>query len=85
MPRESSAKCAHFWKLSFIPFDSDLASNAEAIAQNFFLRGADALYIALARRMNAPLVTLDSEMLERVPVVITCLSPADWLKNNAST
>ena len=72
-------------EIELYPIDSDLASNAEAIAQNFFLRGADALYIALARRMNAPLVTLDKEMLERAPPVITCLSPADWLKNHART
>ncbi len=72
-------------EIELYPVDSDLASSAEAIAQNLFLRGADALYVALARRMSAPLITLDKEMLGRSPAAITCLSPADWLKNHART
>lgn len=67
-------------EIGIYPLDADLALNAEAIAQNFLLRGADAFYVALARRLGAALITLDREMLERATPVAEVFTPAAWLE-----
>lgn len=67
-------------EIEVYPLDADLASNAEAIAQNFLLRGADAFYVALARRFGAVLVTLDRKMLVRAMPAAETLTPAVWLE-----
>lgn len=55
---------------------------AAAIAARQFLRGADAVYAALARRLGTPLVTWDKELLERAAAVVPTLTPAGWLRQN---
>ena len=40
------------------------------------LRGADAVYVALALLMNSPLVTWDKEQLTRAAPIIETLAPA---------
>jgi len=71
------------WPRKVYSLDADLASNAEAIAQNLLLRGADAFYVALARHLGAALITLDREMLERAMPTVESLTPAAWLALNA--
>ena len=43
------------------------------------LRGADAVYVALALQRDGVLITLDLEMLQRVPIAVTAHMPGDWL------
>ena len=69
--------------LSFIPLDSVLAREAAAIAAAHFIRGADAVYIAVALRHNTSLITWDNEMLQRGAAVVPTLTPADWLASQA--
>ena len=45
--------------------DGTLARESARIAVDLRLRGADAIYVALAARLSLPLVTCDREMLER--------------------
>jgi len=47
------------------------------------LRGADAVYVALARQEGAPLITLDDEMLKRGAPAILVMTPGDGLRHNA--
>jgi predicted nucleic acid-binding protein len=61
-------------------FDDELADQACAIAGRCRLRGADAVYVALAAQLRVPLISLDREMLDRAARVVRALTPADWLK-----
>jgi len=63
-----------------VAIDPSLAETATRIASNLKLRGADAVYIALAVARKAPLITLDREMLERARGVAEVLTPEQWLQ-----
>lgn len=54
--------------------DEPLATEAMKLAVEFKLRGADAIYVALAKRLGQPLVTFDKEQLRR-PTVISTIEP----------
>lgn len=56
--------------------DDRLAAEATRLAAGLRLRGADAVYVALASLRREPLLTLDREMLERAAAAIEVLSPA---------
>ena len=44
------------------------------------LRGADAVYVALAAICSEPLITLDAEMLERARGIADVFTPEQWLQ-----
>lgn len=58
----------------FVDLDPALAQDAADIAARHRLRGSDAVYVAVARRFGATLVTLDAEQRERAAVVV----PVRW-------
>lgn len=68
--------------LSIHPLTESQGEAAAAIAAQQFLRGADAVYAALARQLGSPLVTWDNELLERGAAVVPTFTPADWLRQN---
>ncbi len=62
------AVLAQFEQLPSVQFhalDRELATAAANIAIDLHLRGADAVYVALAARHGLPLITWDRELLER--------------------
>ena len=59
-----------------VALDESLARLSARVAATLFLRGADAVYVAVARRLNIPLVTWDKEQLTRAALIIETLSPA---------
>ena len=63
--------------LHLIPVDEHLARSAADLAIDLRLRGADALYVAVARDLGIPLVTWDLEQRDRAGAVITTVTPAD--------
>ena len=65
-----------------VPLDAALAHEAAKIADSRRLRGADAVYVALAATRRAPLITLDSEMLERAREITEVLTPDQWLQSH---
>ncbi len=65
--------------LTLVPLDHALAAEAAEIAASCALRGADAVYVATARRGSATLLTLDAEVRERACGVIAVRTPAEWL------
>ncbi|MEO6564358.1 MAG: type II toxin-antitoxin system VapC family toxin [Nitrosospira sp.] len=67
--------------LEYVSLDEALARRAIAIAIAQHLRGADAVYVALASQRDGMLITLDREMLERAPAPVTVRTPIDWLNN----
>ena len=68
--------------LGIYPVTESQGETAAAIAAQQFLRGADAVYAALARQLGTALVTWDNELLERAAAVVPTLTPADWLRQN---
>ena len=60
--------------------DAELAQLGAELAADRHLRGADALYIALAHRLSVPLVTWDREQRERGQEVRAAWTPAEVLR-----
>jgi predicted nucleic acid-binding protein len=65
--------------LRLIPLDDVLAQEAAELAADYALRGADAVYVALARRYGCTLVSLDREQRERPAAIVTTRTPAEVL------
>ena len=63
-----------------VSLDASLASESMRLAARLRLRGADAVYVALAAACREPLVTLDAEMLERARGVAEAFTPEQWLQ-----
>jgi len=61
--------------LSLQSLDERMARRALTIATQYRLRGADALYVAVAVKYGARLVTLDAEQLERAPALVEACKP----------
>ncbi len=74
--RVTSAVIGRLPAFQLIPIDRELADVSASIAASMRIKGADAVYVALALLMNAPLVTWDKEQLTRGAPIIETLSPA---------
>lgn len=68
-------------QLYILPFmriariDQALVSEAMRIAADYALRGADSMYVALAKMEGLPLVTFDNEQLTRPANTISTIRP----------
>jgi predicted nucleic acid-binding protein len=60
-----------------------LADRAALQAARCKLRGADAVYVALAESLDAPLISLDREILDRSRRLVTVKTPGQWLQDHA--
>jgi predicted nucleic acid-binding protein len=77
-PVESRAALAWITRipsLRVIDLDQPLVDHATQLAIDLRLRGADAVYVALAARLSLPLVTWDQELLERAASRIEVRTP----------
>ncbi len=63
--------------LRLVASDQQLGTAAARLAADLRLRGADAMYVAVAYRLNIPLVTWDREQLERTQNFIVAYTPED--------
>ncbi len=63
----------------WVDLDEDLAAEAAQLTAEARLRGADAIYAAVARRYGAPLLTRDRQQLERLPPSVVVLTPEEFL------
>ena len=63
----------------WVPLDDALAGEAGWLAAEHRLRGADAVYGAVARRYGTTLVTRDREQLDRLRSVLPVMTPAEAL------
>ena len=61
--------------LQLVPIDVGLAQVATNAAADHLLRGADALYAAVAHALNLPLVTLDTELHRRATGFVRVIVP----------
>lgn len=64
---------------TWIPLDASLTEAAAEVAAQRRLRGADAVYAAVARRSESRLVTLDRQQLERLPPTVPTCRPDEAL------
>lgn len=68
--------------INLVSLDLPLARRAAQIAVAYRLRGADAIYVAVAEAFNAMLFSWDLEMLRRCPVPVETLTPTQWLNES---
>jgi predicted nucleic acid-binding protein len=61
-----------------------LGDRAAALAASCKLRGADAVFVALAEALDQPLITLDREILERSSRIIEAEAPDAWVLRQSS-
>ena len=74
--RRAIAALLRFPNLRLVPLDSELAEQAGRLAADCALRGADAVYVAVAKKLAIPLVTWDREQIERGRDVVEVLHPS---------
>lgn len=65
--------------IQMIALDDGLMHEAIDIAADRGLRGADAIYAAVARRYGCTLISLDREQRERATLIITVQTPEQTL------
>lgn len=68
-----------FPNLRLLPLSRIRARRAAQLAMDHRLRGADAVYLAVAEEFGTTLVTWDGEMRTRGANVVTTMTPAEWL------
>jgi predicted nucleic acid-binding protein len=62
-----------------VPVDDALGQWAAEVAARYQIRGCDAVYVALAQRQAARLITLDRQQMERVPPDVVARTPVQEL------
>jgi len=66
--------------VTFHPLDRSLALLSVAVGAECRLRGADAVYAAVARKYGTCLITCDDELRRRTAGVIDACTPKAWLE-----
>lgn len=64
---------------AWVSLDDVMAEESARLAAEYRLRGADAVYAAVARRYGTTLVTLDRQRLKRLRHALLVLTPAEAL------
>ena len=64
-----------------VPLDASLAQQAAQLAAQHGIRGADAVYAAVAIQANCTLITLDNEHLTRLIGIVPTQRPIEALAN----
>jgi predicted nucleic acid-binding protein len=64
---------------TLVPLDESLADCAVVLAATARLRGADAVYAAVAQQYGTTLITLDRQQLDRLSPLVSTALPADVL------
>lgn len=65
--------------MDFVPLTEARAQAAVQMSLTCRLRGADAVYVAVAQEFGTTLVTWDAELLARGVQAAPVLNPTDWL------
>jgi len=73
--QQAVAQLLRLPRLRLILMDTALAQSAAELAAQLQLRGADAVYVAAAHRLNIPLVTWDREQRERTASTVVAHTP----------
>jgi predicted nucleic acid-binding protein len=76
---------SNFPLMHLISLTQPLANRASEIAIECRLRGADAIYVAVAEFYSTQLISLDQEMLERGKQIVTTVTPKIFCDMLATT
>jgi predicted nucleic acid-binding protein len=76
LARSAIAAVMRLPHVRLVALDPDLAEAAGRLAADCALRGADAVYVAVAERLGIPLVTWDREQIERGGRVLEVVTPS---------
>jgi len=66
--------------LTMVSLTATMARQAAELAATHRLRGADAVYVAVARRYGTTLVSRDEEQRSRGSAVVSCQTPEEALR-----
>jgi len=77
--RDFAVRLSRLPYLRFVSLTRPLALEAANLAADYRLRGADAVYVAVARQFGTALVTLDEQQRIRAATSITIRTPAEAL------
>ena len=80
--RITIASVESFPNISFVELTKPRSQAAVQIALTCRLRGADAVYVAVAQEYETTLITWDQELLTRGAALVAVMTPADWLAAN---
>ena len=75
---DAHAAANQLYALPFVrlaPIDQALIVDATNLSADLGLRGADAIYVALAKQLGVPLLSFDTEQLTRPAGIITTIQP----------
>lgn len=61
--------------MRLVPMDQGLVDEATNLAADHKIRGADALFVAVARQLGVPLVTFDKYQLKQPQAVVVTIRP----------
>jgi predicted nucleic acid-binding protein len=70
LARNAIASLIHLPGLRLVEMDQSLVQGASRLAADLGLRGADSFYVAVAARLNLPLITLDEDQKDKADSVI---------------
>jgi predicted nucleic acid-binding protein len=76
----ATAALAH---VTLVPLTVGMARQAAELAAGHRLRGADAIYLAVARRYGTTVVSRDEEQRARASAVVTCQPPEEALASRS--
>lgn len=79
LARAFASALAQLSQLVLVPLDTALAGLATDLAARHRLRGGDAVYVAVALRFGAVLVTRDREQHDRAAPAVAARTPAEML------
>ena len=65
--------------VTILPLDTRLADQAGEIALLHAVKGSDSVFLALARSLAVPLVTLNREQIDRAPADVEVFTPEQTL------
>ena len=65
--------------IQFVDTNAGLIQAAVDVAINLQLRAGDAIYVALARQLNIPLISWDKEQLQKASTIITTYTPDTYI------
>ncbi|MGH2558398.1 MAG: PIN domain-containing protein [Thermomicrobiales bacterium] len=72
---QAAARLRSTYGVELFDLDDEREANGAQLAANLRLRGADAIYVAIAHEVGAPLATWDREQRERASVLIHAFEP----------
>lgn len=73
LTRRAVAAHADLPDVRLAALDADLLAQAGELTARLGLRGADALYVAVADHLHLPLATLDEDQRRRAGVILQCV------------